>query len=167
MPENDTTAVELATELTVAWLSNPSTRASSDDVPAFLMKMNETVSGLLGGGAAVEAPAETKEYTPAVSVRKSLSSPDHIISMIDGKAYKTLKRHVATHGLTMDEYRERYGLKKDYPSVAPAYSEARQAMAKKIGLGRKPGTKVEKASEAKPSRAKKVIDAAKGHLSGE
>jgi hypothetical protein len=73
-------------------------------------------------------------------VRKSLASPDRIISMIDGKPYRTLRRHLSTHGLTPDEYRARYKLKPDYPMVAPAYSEARRAMAKKIGLGRKPNT---------------------------
>lgn len=77
------------------------------------------------------------EYEPAVSVRKSLASPDHIISMIDGKPYKTLRRHLTTHGMTPAEYRERYGLKPDYPIVAPNYSAARKAMAHKIGLGTK------------------------------
>jgi predicted transcriptional regulator len=87
----------------------------------------------------VKSADVTNEYTPAVSVRKSLASKDHIISMIDGKPYKTLRRHLAGHGLTPQEYRERYGLKSDYPMVAESYSEARRAMAKKIGLGRKPG----------------------------
>jgi predicted transcriptional regulator len=61
--------------------------------------------------------------------------------MIDGKPYKTLRRHLATHGLTPAEYRDRYGLKADYPMVAENYSESRRAMAKKIGLGRKPGAR--------------------------
>ena len=135
-------AVELATELTIAWLGNPNTRTTAEDVPAFLGKMHETVRNLFGGGAEAAAPAESAtEYTPAVSARKSLASKDHIISMIDGKSYKTLRRHLATHGLTPAEYRERYGLKPDYPMVAENYSESRRAMAKKIGLGRKPGAR--------------------------
>jgi predicted transcriptional regulator len=56
--------------------------------------------------------------------------------MIDGKSYKTLRRHLATNGMTPAEYRERYNLKADYPMVAATYSESRRAMAKKIGLGR-------------------------------
>ncbi|AMK25139.1 MucR family transcriptional regulator [Sphingobium sp. TKS] len=88
--------------------------------------------------AAKPAEASAPTYTPAVSVRKSLSSPDHILSMIDGKPYKTLKRHLASHGLTPNDYRERYGLPKSYPLVAPNYSEARRAVATKLGLGRKP-----------------------------
>jgi predicted transcriptional regulator len=146
-------AVELATELTIAWLGNPNTRTSTDEVPSFLGKMHETVSSLLGAtGPTVEAAPAT-EYTPAVSARKSLASKDHIISMIDGKPYKTLRRHLATHGMTPAEYRERYGLKADYPMVAENYSESRRAMAKKIGLGRKPGArKADAAPAATPAK---------------
>ncbi len=152
----DMNAVELATELTIAWLGNPNTRSSAEDVPAFLGKMHDTVSALLGSGApAAEAPAAT-EYTPAVSARKSLASKDHIISMIDGKPYKTLRRHLATHGMTPAEYRERYGLKADYPMVAETYSESRRAMAKKIGLGRKPGARK---PDAAPAGRKRKTDA--------
>lgn len=79
------------------------------------------------------------EYVPAVSARASLSSRDHILSMIDGRPYKSLKRHLSTHGLTPAEYRERYGLPKDYPMVAPSYSERRREVAKRLGLGRKRG----------------------------
>ncbi|MDR6790377.1 putative transcriptional regulator [Sphingomonas sp. BE138] len=130
-------ATELATELTIAWLGNSNTRVSADDVPAFLQSMYATVTGL--GTPADDTLSEPTEpeYTPAVSVRKSLASKDHIISMIDGKPYKTLRRHLSGHGLTPDEYRSRYGLKADYPMVAETYSESRRAMAKRIGLGRK------------------------------
>ena len=155
----DVNAVELATELTIAWLGNPNTRTSSEEVPAFLHKMHETVSSLLGSApqtADVETPTE---YVPAVSVRKSLASKDHIVSMIDGKPYKTLRRHLATHGLTPEEYRERYGLKPDYPMVAESYSESRRAMAKKIGLGRKPGPR-NTTTNAPAARKTRKADAA-------
>lgn len=133
--------VELATELTIAWLGNQNNRVQADEVPVFLRTMHATIAELSG---ATSAPDETrevvepaKEFTPAVSARKSLASKDHIISMIDGKAYKTLRRHLSTHGLTPEEYRARYNLKPDYPMVAESYSEQRRAMAKKIGLGNK------------------------------
>ena len=134
-------AVELATELTIAWLGNPNTRVTADEVPAFLKSMHQTVAELSGEASpAPETAADDavqEEFVPAVSVRKSLGSRDHIISMIDGKRYKTLRRHLSTHGLTPEQYRERYNLKPDYPMVAPNYSETRRAMARKIGLGNK------------------------------
>ncbi len=133
--------IELAAELTAAWLANPNTRADAEAVPAFLNAVHGALAQLVSGGTApAEAAAETPAHVPAVTARKSLASPDRIISMIDGKPYRMLRRHLSTHGLTPDEYRARYNLHADYPMVAPAYSEARRAMAKRIGLGRKPKT---------------------------
>lgn len=148
----DTTTVELATELTIAWLGNPNTRAAPDEASAFLQQMHATVTALTTPPSPVSADI-TPEFTPAVTVRRSLASKDHLISLIDGKPYKTLRRHLSTHGLTEQEYRERYGLKPDYPMVAPTYSETRRAMAKKIGLGRKPGQRVNKAAPAPATAA--------------
>lgn len=142
---NETDAIELATELTIAWLANPNTRTTAAEVPAFLDKMYSSVQSLMGTSQSPSADdAEPTDYTPAVTVRKSLADPDYIISLIDGKKYKTLRRHLATNGMTPDEYRRRYGLKAEYPMVAANYSEARRAMAHKIGLGSttKKGTKV-------------------------
>jgi len=147
----DLNPVAVATELTVAWLSNPNTRTDADDVPAFFKRVYETVAALIDGGVKpVEPEAVVRIYTPAVTVRKSLASPEHIISMIDGKPYKTLRRHLATNGITQAEYCERYGLKADYPMVAPAYSEARRVMAARIGLGRKTGQTSATKADAKP-----------------
>lgn len=148
--------LELATELTVAWLSNPNTRASAEDVPTFLERIHTAVSQLNSSSAVQGEAEEEQEFTAAVTARKSLSSPEHIISMIDGKPYKSLKRHLSAHGLTPAQYRERYGLKTDYPMVAPAYAEKRRELAKQIGLGRKPGEKRAKTKQAAASHAKTV-----------
>jgi predicted transcriptional regulator len=139
--EQTLNAVELATELTIAWLGNQNNRVQPDDVPQFLRNMHATVTELAGGSSAAAETAEeaapAESHTPAVTARKSLSSKDHIISMIDGKPYKTLKRHLSGHGLTPEEYRRRYNLRADYPMVAESYSQTRRDMAKKIGLGQK------------------------------
>lgn len=152
--DNNLSPVELAAELTIAWLGNQNNRVQADDVPVFLRTMHETIIGLAGGNSpgagSSQDSAAKQEFEPAVSVRRSLASKDHIISLIDGKPYKTLRRHLSTHGLTPDDYRGRYGLKPDYPMVAPSYSETRRAMAHKIGLGRKG-----RAARAKGDAAKK------------
>jgi predicted transcriptional regulator len=139
--ETNLDAVELATELTIAWLGNQNNRIAADEVPTFLKTMHATVTELATGVAASTASGEDasaqREYTPAVTVRKSLASREHILSLIDGKPYKALRRHLATNGLTPEEYRARYNLKPDYPMVAPAYAETRRELAKKIGLGSK------------------------------
>lgn len=151
--------LELATELTIAWLANPNTRASAEEVPSFLQKMHGAVAALSAPQVTGDdEPAAAAEYTPAVGARKSLSSKDHIISMIDGKPYKTLKRHLATHGLTPAEYRARYNLKADYPMVSENYSEMRRETAKKLGLGRKPDT-IPVAAKAAPAKGTKSTGA--------
>jgi predicted transcriptional regulator len=99
--------------------------------------MHDAVVSLTGGEPEGSQAEPVTTYEPAVTVRKSLSSADHIISLIDGKPYKTLRRHLSGYGLTPEQYRERYNLKPDYPMVAPSYAEARRAMAKRIGLGSK------------------------------
>lgn len=148
-------AVELAAELTAAWLANPNTRTNAEDVPAFLRSMHTAVAQLSDGSTPANTEESAQSYQPAVTVRKSLASPDHIISLIDGKPYKTLRRHLSSNGLTPEEYRARYNLKAGYPMVAPSYSEARRTMAKSIGLGRKPGRTVEKATGDAPKAPRK------------
>jgi predicted transcriptional regulator len=157
MDENNgqANAVELATELTIAWLSNPNTRANANEVPEFLKAMHQAVEGLSGPDDIPEQAPTEEQHVPAVTVRKSIASRDHIISLVDGKAYKSLRRHLSKHGMTPDDYRKRYGLKSDYPMVAPAYADQRREMAKKIGLGRKSkqtSVEGETAPEAKQTR---------------
>lgn len=139
--------LELAADITVAWLSNPKTTVPASDLPAVIGAVHGALAGLCSPAA--EAPAAQPEYTPAVTVRRSLASKDHVISLIDGKPYRTLRRHLAAHGLTPEQYRERYNLKPDYPMVSENYAIMRRDLAKKIGLGRKPEAKV----EAKPAKA--------------
>lgn len=75
---DDLNSIELATELTVAWLGNHNTRVHVEDVPTFLKSMHDAVTGLSQRKAAPEPAAELEaEYPPAVSARKSLGSPDH------------------------------------------------------------------------------------------
>jgi len=154
---DDNNTVELATELTIAWLTNPNTRTNPDDVPAFLKSMHEAVARLNAPIASEDEAEPAQEYTGAVTPRKSLANPDYIISMIDGKPYKTLRRHLSTNGMTPDEYRQRYGLKDDYPMVAANYSESRRAMAHRIGLGRKAGTAAAQAGEAAGNAATEAV----------
>ena len=70
-------------------------------------------------------------------IKKSVT-PDYIISLEDGRQYKSLKRHLSSKGLTPEEYRTKWGLPSDYPMVAPSYSAKRSELAQSLGLGRKP-----------------------------
>ena len=105
---------------------------SVDALPALIQSVYST---LLNAGAPL---AEPEKLQPAVPVKKSVF-PDHIVCLEDGKKLKMLKRHLKTaYNMTPEQYRERWGLPRDYPMVAPNYAEKRSALAKSIGLGRKP-----------------------------
>jgi len=119
----------LTVQLLSAYLSNNT--VASDDLAALI----RTTRAALTEDAAEPAAPEAETFQPAVSPRKSLASSSHIISLIDGKPYKTLKRHLAANGLTPDTYRSRYNLPATYPMVAPDYAAHRRAVAQKIGLG--------------------------------
>ncbi len=104
------------------------------DLPGLIATVHETLAAVGEG-----APPRPE---PAVSIKKSVR-PDYIVCLEDGEKYKMLKRHLrAAHDMTPDAYRERWELARDYPLVAPKYAETRSKLAKKIGLGRKVGTKV-------------------------
>ncbi|MDH7970688.1 MucR family transcriptional regulator [Sphingomonas sp. AR_OL41] len=138
------------TTLTVQLLS---AYVSNNLVPsAELAGLIQSTRTALSGDVAAVEPA-VPEFAPATTARKSLASRDHILSMIDGKPYKTLKRHLSTNGLTPAEYRDRYKLPKDYPMVAPSYSEQRREVAKRLGLGRKPAAPAVVVSESEEAPA--------------
>jgi len=103
---------------------------SPDALPSLIQQVYKTLAGV--GKEA--APAERPQ--PAVPVKKSVFR-DHIVCLEDGRKLKMLKRHLKTvYNLTPDQYRERWGLGRDYPMVAPDYAKHRSSLAKKIGLGK-------------------------------
>ena len=105
---------------------------SGDKLPDFIGSVYAALSKATTQGA--EPPAE--ELKPAVPVKKSVFA-DHLVCLACAKHFKTLKRHLRTdHQLTPEHYRERYELPRSYPIIAPNYTKARSAIAKKIGLGR-------------------------------
>ena len=129
---------ELITELTAAIVSAYVTKnpLPVSELPGVIESVAHSVARL--GQPPAEPVVEVRK--PAVSVRKSLTH-DYLVSLEDGKQYRTLKRHLSGLGLTPEEYRTKWNLPADYPMVAPAYAERRSALAKQLGLGRKPGMK--------------------------
>lgn len=85
-------------------------------------------------------------FPPAVSVEESLASDDYILSMIDGRPYRSLTRHIARYGMTPADYRRCFGLDDDYPMVAASYSERRRALALNAGFGQRRGGEAELAA---------------------
>ncbi|GJD44865.1 Transcriptional regulatory protein ros [Methylobacterium cerastii] len=125
----------MASELVAAYVSN--NRVPATELPGLIRTVHAALNGIASGTAAggVSAPVEEVEKPTAAQIRKSIRH-EGLVSFIDGKTYKTLKRHLTKHGLDPHSYRAKFGLPPNYPTTATAYSEARSALAKNIGLGR-------------------------------
>jgi predicted transcriptional regulator len=147
MDEKSAAVTGLTADVVAAFVGNNSVAVA--DLPDLI----KTVYAALSGAASpvLEAAEETAKPT-AGQIRKSIT-PDALISFIDGKAYKTLKRHLTAQGMTVAEYKAKFGLPNDYPATAPAYSEARSAMAKAVGLGQG-GRKPKAPAKTTKARAK-------------
>ncbi|MBA8909893.1 MucR family transcriptional regulator [Aminobacter ciceronei] len=125
--------IELTADIVAAYVSNNPVPAG--DLPGLISQIHSSIS-MLGTPA---TPVEERP-TPRMPIKKTVTD-GYIISLEDGKKYQTLKRHLGILGLTPEEYRSKWSLPSDYPIVAPGYSARRSALAKQLGLGRKPGDK--------------------------
>jgi len=129
------TLITLTSDIVAAHVSNNDVAVT--DLPGLITNVYGALASL-GEKVEVEEP----KPQPAVAIRNSIK-PDYIVCLEDGKKLKMLKRYLRTNfDMTPEEYRARWGLAADYPMVAPNYAEKRRDLAKKIGLGRKPGTTV-------------------------
>jgi predicted transcriptional regulator len=124
--------VELAGDIVSAYVSNNSVPTA--ELPGLIHQIHTALQALATGAAPASPETEVQKPT-AAQIRKSLT-PEGLVSFLDGRTYKTLKRHLTGHGLDPHSYRQRYGLPADYPMVAPEYAARRSELAKSIGLGR-------------------------------
>jgi predicted transcriptional regulator len=151
MNDNDASAnqslAELTADMVSAYVSNNSLTAS--DLPALI----QSVYSALGGLTAPSAAPAVEKPIPAVPIKKSVT-PDYIVSLEDGRQFKSLKRHLSGRGMTPADYREKWGLPKDYPMVAANYAAKRSELAKALGLGQQRRKTVEVAPKAKRGRTK-------------
>ena len=102
-PQSET--LEMAAEVVAAFVSNnPLPRGA---LPALIQAIHDTLAELSAGVEISTPKEEPKE--PAVSIRKSVT-PGYLICLEDGKHFKALKRHLAAHGLTPEQYRAKWKL---------------------------------------------------------
>src|SRR5687767_8767439 len=128
---DDDRTIELTSEIVAAYVSNNS--VGREDLGSLIAQVH---TALRNAPSASSTP-EPEPQEPAVPIRKSIRA-DRIICLEDGKKFKSLRRHLGTdHNMTPDEYRAKWGLKPDYPMVAPDYARARSELAKSMG-GRVP-----------------------------
>jgi predicted transcriptional regulator len=145
--------LELTTKIVASYAAKASVTAA--ELVDTIASVSKALASL---GAAQEEP-EKVELTPAVPIKKSVT-PDYVVCLEDGKKLKMLKRHLmSTYGMTPEQYREKWGLPKDYPMVAPNYARTRSDLAKKIGLGRPAAPAPAPASAPAPKRGRRKASA--------
>ena len=120
--------INLAADIVSAFVSNNA--VPSAELPELIASVHSALAKVANGQT--EKPAEAP--VPPVSIKTSITS-DFLISLEDGRRYKSLKRHLTGRGLTPEQYREKWGLPRDYPMVAPNYAKQRSELAKALGLG--------------------------------
>ena len=124
------TYLELAADLVSAYVSHNALPAA--DLPSLIDAVHAALRQVSSGKDEQAEPAPR----PPVPIRKSIT-PDHLISLEDGKPYRSLTRHLAKRGLTPEAYRAKWGLPPSYPMVAPNSSQRRSELAKSLGLGQR------------------------------
>ncbi|MFC4171243.1 MucR family transcriptional regulator [Microvirga sp. GCM10011540] len=130
MPSSATpNLVELTADIVSAYVQ--SNAIPANELPSLIGTVHQALARL----AAPQAAVREEKLVPPVPIKKSVQ-PDYLISLEDGKQYKTLKRHLTKLNLTPDAYRAKWGLPTDYPMTAPNYAARRSELAKAIGLGR-------------------------------
>jgi predicted transcriptional regulator len=127
------THVDHVAEIVAAYVSN--NHVARSDLPALIELVAQALNTLAADGAAMSP--ETITRPTKGEIEKSIRR-DTLISFIDGKAYKALRRHLRFNGHTPQSYRARYGLPVDYPMVAPSYSERRSEISRQIGAKQRP-----------------------------
>jgi predicted transcriptional regulator len=123
-------AVEVVADIVAAFVSHNSLPTA--ELPSLIESVSSAVKGFLGQGEIAATVADRP--SPAVSIRRSIT-PDYLICLEDGKRFKSMRRHLASLGMTPEQYRAKWGLPPTYPMAAPNYVAKRSAMAKNMGLG--------------------------------
>jgi predicted transcriptional regulator len=155
-----TDVMGLTADIVASYVSG--NKMSATDLTGFIAQVHAALSSASRG----KTEPVPQNLEPAVPIKNSVK-PDYIVCLEDGKKYKSLKRHLRTlYNMTPEQYRAKWGLKFDYPMVAPAYAARRSELAKSIGLGTMRGNAnklkvVAKAAPAAKRSARKKTKAAK------
>jgi len=123
-------ALRMTADIVASFAAN--NKIAMEQLPELIRAVHRTMTGLANG----EEQKSNERPRPAVPVNKSVNT-DYIVCLEDGKKLKMLKRYLrSTYDMSPDEYRKRWQLPPDYPTVAPSYAARRSEFAKRIGLGR-------------------------------
>ena len=122
--------LKCAVELASAYISNHT--IALEEIPSVLARAYQCVADTNRNPHALR---KNLPLNPVVPIEDSVHD-DYIVCLEDGKKLQMLKRHLKTmYAMTIEQYKERWGLAPDYPVVSPSYARRRSQIAKNTGLG--------------------------------
>ena len=145
--------IDLAADIVSAFVSN--NKMNVEELPSLISQVHGALENL---GKPVQQ--EPEKLTPLMPIKKTIT-PDYLISLEDGKRYKSLRRHLKGRGLTPEQYRQKWGLPWDYPLVSATYSAQRSELARSLGLGQKRQGATKQAAKTASTSAKVTGEAPK------
>lgn len=104
---------------------------TEEEITSMVKKIAEGIKGVAEGSV-------PREEAPAGLDPKKSIKEKSVTCLECGKSFKVLTRkHLATHGLTPEEYREKFGMKKKMPLVSKSLQRERRKKMKDMRLWEK------------------------------
>ena len=120
--------IESTAKITAGYFSNNEVKEN---------KVSSIIENVYSTLVSISDKTSSYALTPFVDIKDSVK-PDYIVCLEDGKKLKMLKRYLkAKFNMSESEYKEKWGLPRDYPMIAPNYAKKRSMLAKKSGLGQR------------------------------
>jgi predicted transcriptional regulator len=105
---------------------------NEDEITSMVQSLSQQLKGIVEGDEA-QAEAE-KPKEPAVDPKKAIREKA-VVCLECGKKFKVLsKKHLTQHGLTPEEYKEKWGYKKNTSLIAKALARERKKKMQEMQL---------------------------------
>lgn len=130
---SDDAAIASLTAIITAYISR--NEISPNELPTLIARVQCVLTRGYDDPSLDSARGGPKQPATLASLEDSIQQ-DYLVCLEDGRHFRSLKRHLKSqYNMTPDEYRRKWNLPPNYPMVAPAYAQARSAIAKNLGLG--------------------------------
>jgi predicted transcriptional regulator len=121
--------VEMCAEIVAAQVSH--TRLTSEEIGDSLRQVFNTLLDIQRTGQDIDIE-EPVGGDPQTSIQRN-----QVICLECGKPFKLLSnRHLALHGLTPREYKQKHGIRMTQALSARTLSQRRRKLAKELGMGK-------------------------------
>jgi predicted transcriptional regulator len=116
---------------------------TEEEITTMVRKISDSIRAISENSGNIVTVEENEMLDPKKTIKEK-----SITCVICGKSFKLLtKKHLASHGLTADEYRERCGYKKGAPLVCKALQRERRKKMQDMRLWERRGSKGSKAKK--------------------